>query len=88
MQPLKLALLKAHSQEAADLIAEGDCAAALPLAAEAVKQGQHIFKTGSQLQLFPLYLLARANGVCSLISAPLYMRTAADHPRRFPQLHQ
>lgn len=62
MQPLKLALLKAHSQEAADLIAEGDCAAALPLAAEAVKQGQLIFKTGSQLQLFPLYLLARALG--------------------------
>ena len=57
-QPLKLALLKANSQEAAELVAEGDYLGALPLAQEAVRQGQLIFKPGPVLQLFPLYMLA------------------------------
>lgn len=58
LQPLKLALLKASSQEAADLIAAGQHTYALPLALESVKLGQAIFRHGQTLQLFPLYLLA------------------------------
>lgn len=56
--PFRLALLKLTSQEVAGLIAGGDYEAALPVALEAVKQGQSLFRRDSAVQLFPLYLLA------------------------------
>mmetsp|Transcript_9467 Transcript_9467/g.25523 ORF Transcript_9467/g.25523 Transcript_9467/m.25523 type:complete len:385 (+) Transcript_9467:172-1326(+) len=58
VQPFKLALLKLASQEAARLMAAGDYEAALPVALDAVHQGQSLFKPSPALQLFPLYLLA------------------------------
>ena len=58
VQAFKLALLKLASQESARLMARGDYAAALPLALDAVKQGQALFKPAPALQMFPLYLLA------------------------------
>ena len=58
MQPFKLALLKLASQEAAHLMAGGQYDAALPIALEAVKQGQALFQPQPAIQLFPLYLLA------------------------------
>ena len=62
LHPLKLALLRAASDEAAKLIAAGEYGDALPLAQEAVRQGQAVFKQGPNLQLFPLYLLAAQVG--------------------------
>ncbi|GMH39276.1 hypothetical protein BSKO_07174 [Bryopsis sp. KO-2023] len=62
IQPFKLALLKLSSQEAARLMAAGEYEKALPIAVDAVKQGQSLFKPSPALQLFPLYLLvAQAN---------------------------
>ncbi|GBF94911.1 hypothetical protein Rsub_08154 [Raphidocelis subcapitata] len=62
LQPFKLALLKLASQEAARLMAAGDYAAALPVALDAVRQGEALFRPGPALQMFPLYLLvAQAN---------------------------
>ena len=58
VQPFQLALLKAASQEASMLTAEGDYERALPVALEAVKQGQVVFKESHTMQLFPIYLLA------------------------------
>jgi len=58
VQPFKLALLKLASQEAARLMAAGEYEAALPVALDAVQQGQALFKPSPALQLFPLYLLA------------------------------
>lgn len=58
VQPFKLALLKLASQEAARLMAAGDYELALPVALDAVQQGQALFKPSPALQLFPLYLLA------------------------------
>ena len=58
VQPFKLALLKLASQEAAHLMAGGQYDAALPIALEAVKQGQALFQPQPAIQLFPLYLLA------------------------------
>eukprot|EP00955_Chlamydomonas_euryale_P058599 357124-Chlamydomonas_euryale.AAC.1 len=45
-------------QEAARLMAAGEYEAALPVALDAVQQGQALFKPSPALQLFPLYLLA------------------------------
>lgn len=58
VQPFKLALLKLSSQEAARLMAAGEYELALPVALDAVQQGQALFKPSPALQLFPLYLLA------------------------------
>lgn len=58
VQPFKLALLKLASQEAARLMAAGEYERALPVALDAVQQGQALFKPSPALQLFPLYLLA------------------------------
>uniref|UniRef100_A0A061SLH3 Flagellar associated protein n=1 Tax=Tetraselmis sp. GSL018 TaxID=582737 RepID=A0A061SLH3_9CHLO len=58
VQPFRLALLKLASQEAARLMAAGEYEVALPVALDAVKQGQALFKPSPALQLFPLYLLA------------------------------
>ncbi|GIL43251.1 hypothetical protein Vafri_1046 [Volvox africanus] len=58
VQPFKLALLKLASQEAARLMAAGEYELALPVALDAVQQGQALFKPAPALQLFPLYLLA------------------------------
>eukprot|EP00798_Chlamydomonas_sp_ICE-L_P008130 gene8129-1379_t len=58
IQPFKLALLKLSSQEAARLMAAGEYDLALPVALDAVQQGQLLFKPSPALQLFPLYLLA------------------------------
>ncbi|GFH20176.1 uncharacterized protein HaLaN_17258, partial [Haematococcus lacustris] len=58
VQPFKLALLKLASQEAARLMAAGEYELALPVALDAVQQGQLLFKPAPALQLFPLYLLA------------------------------
>ncbi|MEW5301928.1 MAG: hypothetical protein WDW36_004752 [Sanguina aurantia] len=58
VQPFKLALLKLASQEAARLMAAGEYELALPVALDAVQQGQALFKPSPALQLFPLYLLA------------------------------
>mmetsp|Transcript_51103 Transcript_51103/g.95205 ORF Transcript_51103/g.95205 Transcript_51103/m.95205 type:complete len:385 (+) Transcript_51103:100-1254(+) len=58
VQPFRLALLKLASQESARLMAAGEYELALPVALDAVKQGQALFKPAPALQLFPLYLLA------------------------------
>lgn len=58
VQPFKLALLKLASQEAARMMAAGEYERALPVALDAVKQGQILFKPSPALQIFPLYLLA------------------------------
>mmetsp|Transcript_425 Transcript_425/g.577 ORF Transcript_425/g.577 Transcript_425/m.577 type:complete len:381 (-) Transcript_425:18-1160(-) len=58
VQPFRLALLKLASQEAARLMAAGEYELALPVALDAVKQGQELFRPAPALQLFPLYLLA------------------------------
>lgn len=58
VQPFRLALLKLSSQDAARLMAAGDYEASLPIALDAVKQGQDLFKPSPAVQLFPLYLLA------------------------------
>ena len=58
VQPFRLALLKLSSQDAARLMAGGDYEAALPIALDAVRQGQDLFKPSPAVQLFPLYLLA------------------------------
>mmetsp|Transcript_9412 Transcript_9412/g.30930 ORF Transcript_9412/g.30930 Transcript_9412/m.30930 type:complete len:368 (-) Transcript_9412:45-1148(-) len=58
VQPFRLALLKLASQEAARLMASGEYELALPVALDAVKQGQALFRPSPALQLFPLYLLA------------------------------
>ncbi|KAK3256017.1 hypothetical protein CYMTET_34817 [Cymbomonas tetramitiformis] len=58
VQPFRLALLKLASQEAARLMAAGEYEHALPVALDAVKQGQALFRPAPALQLFPLYLLA------------------------------
>ncbi|CAD7698446.1 unnamed protein product, partial [Ostreobium quekettii] len=50
VQPFKLALLKVDSQEAARLIAAGDYDLALPVALEAVRKGQAVFKPAPALQ--------------------------------------
>lgn len=47
-----------HTQEAARLMAAGEYELALPVALDAVQQGQLLFKPSPALQLFPLYLLA------------------------------
>lgn len=39
-------------------MAAGDYEAALPVAVNAVKQGQAVYKPATSIQLFPLYLLA------------------------------
>uniref|UniRef100_A0A7S0VMQ9 Uncharacterized protein n=1 Tax=Polytomella parva TaxID=51329 RepID=A0A7S0VMQ9_9CHLO len=58
VQPFRLALLKLSSQEAARLMAAGEYELALPVALDAVQQGQALFKPAPALQIFPLYLLA------------------------------
>lgn len=72
VQPFRLALLKLASQEAARLMAAGEYEVALPVALDAVQQGQALFKPSPALQLFPLYLLAaQANlGELSCIASP------------------
>jgi hypothetical protein len=65
VQPFRLALLKLASQEAARLMAAGEYELALPVALDAVKQGQALFRPAPALQLFPLYLLAAQ--VCELL---------------------
>ena len=54
----QLSLLKLSSQEASRFMASGDYEQALPVALDAVKQGQVVFTDEASLQLFPLYLLA------------------------------
>jgi hypothetical protein len=41
-------------------MASGEYGHALPVALDAVRQGQELFKPSPALQLFPLYLLAGA----------------------------
>lgn len=55
--PFRIALVKLNSQEAATLMACGSYAEALPVAMDAVKEGQDIFKPQPDLRLFPLFLL-------------------------------
>lgn len=55
--PFRIALLKLNSQEAATLMASGSYAEALPVAMDAVREGQDIFKPQPDLRLFPLFLL-------------------------------
>jgi hypothetical protein len=50
-------------------MAGGDYEAALPVAVNAVKQGQAVYKPATSIQLFPLYLLAaQVRGVGEMIS--------------------
>ena len=51
-------MLKLSSQETARLLASGQYELALPVAQDAVKQGEALFKPAPALQMFPLYLLA------------------------------
>ena len=55
--PFRIALLKLDSHEAATLMASSNYAQALPVAMNAVKEGQDLFKPQPDLRLFPLYLL-------------------------------
>ena len=83
VQPFRLALLKLASQESARLMAAGEYELALPVALDAVKQGQALFRPAPALQLFPLYLLAAQVGPTH--SARLSRRrSCADdgHPNR------
>lgn len=57
LYPFRIALVKLNSQEAATLMAAGSYAEALPIAMDAVKEGQDIFKPQPDLRLFPLFLL-------------------------------
>jgi hypothetical protein len=52
-----------RAQESARLMASGDYEQALPVALEAVRQGEALFKPSPALQLFPLYLLAAQVGL-------------------------
>jgi hypothetical protein len=54
-------------QEAARLMAAGEYELALPVALDAVQQGQLLFKPSPALQLFPLYLLAAQAGALPLL---------------------
>ena len=58
VHPFKKAVLKNYSQEAARLMAMGLYDKALPIALDAVKKGQAMFKPGPSFQMFPLFLLA------------------------------
>lgn len=58
VHPFKMAVLKNYSQEAARLMAMGLYDKALPIALDAVKKGQDMFKPGPSFQMFPLFLLA------------------------------
>ena len=58
VHPFKMAVLKNYSQEAARLMAMGLYDKALPIALDAVKKGQAMFKPGPSFQMFPLFLLA------------------------------
>jgi tetratricopeptide (TPR) repeat protein len=58
VHPFKMAVLKNYSQEAARLMSMGLYDKALPIALDAVKKGQAIFKPGPSFQMFPLFLLA------------------------------
>eukprot|EP00983_Pelagomonas_calceolata_P063454 1147737-Pelagomonas_calceolata.AAC.1 len=78
-------------------MAAGDYEAALPVALDAVHQGQSLFKPSPALQLFPLYLLAAqpssyvATGCCfplpiPLAIAPLRCRTHVNGHKGNPQM--
>merc|ERR1719383_90285 len=58
VEPFKQALLKLTSQEAAKLMALAEYEAALPVALDAVRQGQALFVQQPAVEMFPLYLLA------------------------------
>lgn len=68
--PFRIALLKLDSHEAATLMASGNYAQALPVAMNAVKEGQDLFKPQPDLRLFPLYLLGAQ---VSIASQPIWM---------------
>lgn len=55
--PFRIALLKLSSQEATQHMALGQYEDALPIAMDAVKEGQDLFKPQPDLRLFPLFLL-------------------------------
>lgn len=63
--PFRVALLKLSSQEAAQHMALGQYETALPIAMDAVKEGQDLFKPQPDLRLFPLFLLGAQ--VCAMI---------------------
>lgn len=55
--PFRVALLKLSSQEATQHMALGQYEDALPIAMDAIKEGQDLFKPQPDLRLFPLFLL-------------------------------
>ena len=63
--PFRIALLKLDSHEAATLMASSNYAQALPVAMNAVKEGQDLFKPQPDLRLFPLYLLGAQVSIAS-----------------------
>ena len=65
LMPFRVALLKLSSQEAAQHMALGQYETALPIAMDAVKEGQDLFKPQPDLRLFPLFLLGAQ--VCAMI---------------------
>ena len=58
VEPFRLAILKLTAQEAARLMASAQYEASLPVALEAVEQGQDLFPGAAMMEMFPLYLLA------------------------------
>ncbi len=54
-------------------MADSNYAQALPVAMDAVKEGQDLFKPQPDLRLFPLFLLGAQVSIASLFAWNLYM---------------
>ena len=67
--PFRVALLKLSSQEAAQHMASGHYEDALPIAMDAVKEGQDLFKPQPDLRLFPLFLLGAQVCIADILCA-------------------
>ena len=79
LNPFRIALLKLDSHEAAILMASSNYAQALPVAMNAVKEGQDLFKPQPDLRLFPLYLLGAQVSVASYIIWMYALCAAQQH---------
>ena len=88
LYPFRIALVKLNSQEAATLMAAGSYAEALPVAMDAVKEGQDIFKPQPDLRLFPLFLLGAQVRGKQLCTACHITNTPLSHPpSKGPHVH-
>lgn len=86
LYPFRIALVKLNSQEAATLMAAGSYAEALPVAMDAVKEGQDIFKPQPDLRLFPLFLLGAQVCIKQLCMAG-HPKHPFLRPPQLPHIH-